>query len=404
MSRVVLAVMCLLLCWPISTSRAERVHKIRRSIQSHKKQISEVQEEIKRSQTQIKDMQHQEQQILDRLDEMELQLQQIQKNLANSRRERASLRKEIAEKSRKLEQLTGELEELRSLLGQRLGALYKFGRQAYLNLLASANDVSNFQHRWVYLRAIAERDSELIDQVQNRQIEEEKLTLALASREKRLTALLLEAEQKKEEKDKLKLQQVVLLQDIHNREETYQKYITELAAVSRILQDEIDDLQRQMARDRSGFRQLKNDFASKKGALPYPAQGKVVSRFGMKRHKKFGTKIRNNGIGIATGRLSPVVAVYAGRVLYSAWVKGYGKVIIVDHGDKYYTLTGHLSETSKDVGELVKAGEVIGYAGYAPVEENEGRVYFEVRHLGKALDPEDWLLPALASASDLSGN
>jgi len=170
------------------------------------------------------------------------------------------------------------------------------------------------------------------------------------------------------------------------------------------LQNEIDELQRQMVRDRSEFRQLKNDFASKKGALPYPARGKVVSRFGMKWHEKFGTKIRNDGIDIATGKLSPVVAVYAGRVLYAAWVKGYGRVIIVDHGDKYYTLTGHLSETSKDVGELVKAGEVIGYAGYGPVEEVGGRVHFEVRHLGKALDPEDWLLPALASASDQSSN
>ena len=403
MSRVISAIMVLLLCTPVSVIGAERVHQIRRSIQTHKEKITEVQEEIKRSQTEIKAMRQKERQILDRLDEMELQLQQIHKRLTDSRRERASLRKEISEKGKKLDQLSQELEEIRSVLGQRLGALYKFGRYAYLNLLASANDVSSFQHHWVYLRAIAERDSELIQQVQNRQLEEEKLTLALASQEKRLTKLLEEIGQQKEEMEKVKLQQVVLLQDIHNREETYQKYITELATVSRILQNEIDELQRQIGRAGSGTRQLKSDFASKKGALPYPVQGEVVSRFGMQRHKKFGIKTRNNGIDIATEQLSPVVAVYAGQVLYSAWVKGYGQVIIVDHGDKYYTLTGHLSETSKGVGELVKAGEVIGYAGYSPTEGEEGRVYFEVRHLGEALDPEDWLLPAMASVSD-SGN
>ena len=180
---------------------------------------------------------------------------------------------------------------------------------------------------------------------------------------------------------------------------TYQKYMTELGTVSRILENEIDELQRRIDRERSETRQLISDFASKKGALPYPVQGKVVSGFGMKRHKKFGIKTRSNGIDIATEQLSPVVAVYPGQVLYSEWVKGYGKVIIVDHGDKYYTLTGHLSETSKNVGEPVNAGEVIGYAGYSSAEGEGGRVYFEVRHLGKALDPEDWLLPALASAS-----
>ena len=244
---------------------------------------------------------------------------------------------------------------------------------------------------------------ELIHQVQERQIEEEKLSLALASREERLSKLVEEIGQQKEGMEKVKLQQVLLLQDIHNREGTYQKYITELATVNQLLQNEIDELQRQMVRDRSATPQLKSDFASKKGALPYPVQGKVVSRFGMKRHKKFGIKTRNNGVDIATEQLSPVVAVYAGQVIYAARVKGYGKVIIVDHGDKYYTLTGQLSETSKEVGEQVKAGEVIGYAGYSPVEGEGGRVYFEVRHLGEALNPEDWLLPALASASGPDG-
>jgi septal ring factor EnvC (AmiA/AmiB activator) len=400
MSRALSAIIVMLFCLPNSVVQAERVHKIRRNIQGHKEQIGEVQEEIERSEAQIKAMRQKERLILDRLDQMELQLQRTHKRLTNSRRERDSLRQEISEKNKKLEQLNQELKELRPLLSQRLETLYKFGQQGYVSLLTSAKDLSSFQHLWMYLRTIAEQDSDLINQVQNRQIEEKELTLALASREKRLSKLVHEIGQQKKEMEKVKLQQVVLLQDIHNREEMYQRYIAELATVSRTLQNDIDELQRDIGRDRSETRELKGGFASKRGALPYPVQGKVVSRFGMKRHKKFGTKIRNNGVDIATGQLSPVVAVYGGQVLYSARVKGYGEVIIIDHGDKYYTLTGHLSETFTEVGEPVKAGEVIGYAGYSPVEGEGGRVYFEVRHLGKALDPDGWLLPALASVSD----
>jgi septal ring factor EnvC (AmiA/AmiB activator) len=91
--------------------------------------------------------------------------------------------------------------------------------------------------------------------------------------------------------------------------------------------------------------------------------------------------------------------VYGGQVLYAEWVKGYGKVIIVDHGGKYYTLTAHLAEVTKEAGEVVTSGETIGYAGYASRERYGGRVYFEIRHLTKAQDPEKWLLPALASGS-----
>ncbi len=399
MSRVLATVIILLLCSDPSVVRAEKVDTLKRRVQNHKETIGEVQEEIKKGQAQIEVMRQKQRLILDRLDQMELQLQLFHKKLENLRSELTSLRQEITDKRRRLKELTNDLEKLRALLGQRLQALYKFGQQASLNLLISARDVSGLQQRWVYLRAIAEQDSKLILQFQKRQKEERNVTQALASREMRLSKLVAEIGEQKAEMEKVKHQQVALLQDIHNQEEMYQSYVAELAAVSRELKNKIVGLQRELEGSKAETHPLKGGFASKKGALPYPVGGKVVSSFGTKKHKKFGTKIRNNGIEIATARLSPVVAVYGGQVLYSDRVKGYGRVIIIDHGDKYYTLTGHLSEVVKEVGGLVESGEVIGYAGYSAVAREGGRVYFEVRHLGNALDPEAWLLPALAGAS-----
>ncbi|MDH3775362.1 MAG: peptidoglycan DD-metalloendopeptidase family protein, partial [Deltaproteobacteria bacterium] len=214
----------------------------------------------------------------------------------------------------------------------------------------------------------------------------------------KLGRLVAKIGQEVEELEKVKREQVALLQDIHNQEEMYQNYVTELAAVSRELKNKIEELQRKTGRSKARI-QPQGGFASKEGALPYPVQGKIMSRFGPKQHKKFGTKIRSNGIEIATEPLSPVVAVYGGQVLYSEWVKGYGKVIIIDHGDKYYTLTAHLAEVLKQTGATVESGEIIGYAGYSPIEQSGGKVYFEIRHLGKAINPEAWLLPALASTA-----
>jgi septal ring factor EnvC (AmiA/AmiB activator) len=328
---------------------------------------------------------------------MELQLQQLREEQEQKRKERANLRKKITEKRKELKELEDELGNLRTLLAQRLEALYKFGRQAYVNLLTSAQDVRGLQHQWVYLRAIAEEDSELIGSFIERQQKEAQIAGALASEEAQLSKLVARIDRQKEEMEKVKGEQVALLQNIHNKEEMYENYMTELAAVSRELKDKIEELQNKTDESGMGVQQLKGSFASKKGALPYPVPGEIISRFGPKQHKKFGTKIRSNGIEIATEPLSPVVAVYGGQVLYSEWVKGYGKVMIIDHGEKYYTLTAHLAEVLREAGERVESCETIGYAGYSPLERQGGRVYFEVRHLSKALNPEEWLLPALAS-------
>jgi septal ring factor EnvC (AmiA/AmiB activator) len=397
MSRIVAAVLSLLLCLPIVTVWAAENEQKKGNIKVHKEKIGEVQQEIKRSKAQIEAMRQQELLLLDRLDQMELQLQRLREEQEKRSKERASLRKQIIQKRKELKELDNELAGLQTLLAERLAALYKFGRQAYVNLLISSRDVSGLQHQWVYLRAIAEEDSELIRSFMEKQEKEERVAKALASGEAQLSRVVARIGRQKEEMEKIKGEQVALLQNIHNQEETYQSYVTELAAVSRELKNKIEELQNRTDKSGMGVRQLKGSFASKKGALPYPVPGKIISRFGPKKHKKFGTKIRSNGIEIATEPLSPVVAVYGGQVLYSEWVKGYGKVMIIDHGDKYYTLTAHLAEVLKETGEIVESGETIGYAGYSPLERQGGRVYFEVRHLSKALNPEKWLLPALAS-------
>jgi septal ring factor EnvC (AmiA/AmiB activator) len=397
MSRIVAAVLSLLLCLPIVTVWAAENEQKKGNIKVHKEKIGEVQQEIKRSKAQIEAMRQQELLLLDRLDQMELQLQRLREEQEKRSKERASLRKQIIQKRKELKELDNELAGLQTLLAERLAALYKFGRQAYVNLLISSRDVSGLQHQWVYLRAIAEEDSELIRSFIEKQEKEERVAKALASGEAQLSKVVARIGRQKEEMEKIKGEQVALLQNIHNQEETYQSYVTELAAVSRELKNKIEELQNRTDKRGMGVHQLKGRFASKKGALPYPVPGKIISRFGPKKHKKFGTKIRSNGIEIATEPLSPVVAVYGGQVLYSEWVKGYGKVMIIDHGDKYYTLTAHLAEVLKEAGEIVESGETIGYAGYSPLERQGGRVYFEVRHLSRALNPEEWLLPALAS-------
>src|SRR5262249_16078398 len=127
-----------------------------------------------------------------------------------------------------------------------------------------------------------------------------------------------------------------------------------------------------------------------KGKLPWPAVGPVVAAFGREVHPRFGTEIVRRGIEIEAPEGAPVHAVYPGSVLYRGWLKGYGNLVILDHGQGYYTLYAHAAEVLADEGERVKPGQTIARVGETGSAEGP-RVYFEVRYQGRAEDPQLWL-------------
>jgi septal ring factor EnvC (AmiA/AmiB activator) len=132
------------------------------------------------------------------------------------------------------------------------------------------------------------------------------------------------------------------------------------------------------------------DFAGLKGLLPLPVKGKIVTRFGKYRNREFNVVNFRSGIDIRADRGEPIHAVSAGRVLFAEWFKGYGNMIIVDHGLFYYTVYAHAEELFKKKGETVQNGEVIATVGDTDSLIGPG-LYFEIRHHGKPLDPSNWL-------------
>jgi septal ring factor EnvC (AmiA/AmiB activator) len=132
------------------------------------------------------------------------------------------------------------------------------------------------------------------------------------------------------------------------------------------------------------------DFGERKGLLPMPVRGKIVTRFGKFRNSRFNVVNFRSGIDIRSDRGEPIHAVGAGRVLFSEWFKGYGNMIIVDHGFSYYTVYAHAEELFKQKGESVETGEVIATVGDTGSMIGPS-LYFEIRHHGKPLDPSEWL-------------
>lgn len=137
-------------------------------------------------------------------------------------------------------------------------------------------------------------------------------------------------------------------------------------------------------------------FISRKGALTLPADGKIVSSFGRRYDPKTSLYTFHKGVDIQAAALSPVRAVYPGKVVFSGSIGGYGQLLILDHGDQYYSLVGQLGEILKKDGEEVKEGELIGRSSL-----NNAPVYFEIRQRHIAVNPVPWFgerAPAAVSA------
>jgi septal ring factor EnvC (AmiA/AmiB activator) len=189
-----------------------------------------------------------------------------------------------------------------------------------------------------------------------------------------------------------------LLGRVRDDRATHERMASELDEASRRLETLVSELTRRLATRRvttrppepAGPRPPAVGLGTLRGQLPWPAEGRVVMGFGRQVHPRFGTETFRRGVDIEADEGAPIRAVYAGTVLYRGQLKGYGNLIILDHGAGYYTLYAHASEILVEEGDRVRAGQAIGRVGETGSLEGP-RLYFEVRYQGRPEDPEQWL-------------
>jgi septal ring factor EnvC (AmiA/AmiB activator) len=160
----------------------------------------------------------------------------------------------------------------------------------------------------------------------------------------------------------------------------------ELHAAQQRLQKSVSDL------DEAGSALPLRPF---QGALPWPARGLVSSRFGRQPTSRFGTSIVRNGIEIGMAEGQPVKAVHEGVVAFAGQFTGYGNLVIVEHGERAFSLYGYLDSIQAAQGEHVDAQAAVGRSGRNP--NGTPALYFELRVDGKPVDPVQWLQKGTSS-------
>lgn len=331
---------------------------------------------IKILQRDIKNLEKQKHSISASLERSGIEIELIKTKILVEERNLKKLEEEIKRTSINLEEINKKIAATKKEILSISTILYRgnlTGLQKILLLLKSSSSVD----RLSYLIYLARKHSKAIQRYswllrEKNRIEGE---LKVKIREKKRILRRLKRRERS-----LRREQIVLmekLKEIERDKEKKLKLLKELSSVK---------ITSPSTRVETG-----ETTSLKKGRICWPLSGRVVRKFGVQIHPVFKTKIKSNGIEISpTKEDYEVRAVADGKVAFISRFRGYGRVIILDHGGRYYTIYGHLLDIYVKKGERVKKGQVLGSLGESSFWKGR-TLYFEVRYGDEPLNPLRWL-------------
>jgi len=299
--------------------------------------------------------------------------------VASATRLEAALREEMDADGR----YQGLVRELRP----RLAARQRMGSLGEVRLLLASGSLADLVKRQALLDRVLAHDALALRTAKEAVEARERATVARREEADRLARFAAEAEADRTVAAARRDTRRALLASVRGARELHERAAQEAEGQSRMLAEFIAAL----PPPRSGEVPYKG-FAQLKGRLPIPADGRVEVGFGKVVNPRFRTVTVQKGVDIAAPRGEAVRAVAPGRVVHAGWFKGYGNLVIVDHGDGYHTLVAHLESMTAAAGEDVDAGSLLGTVGDTGSLKG-AYLYFEVREKGKPLDPAAWLAP-----------
>lgn len=339
----------------------------------------------------------QETRALGALKRTERELNTTRRRLRNlgTRRQRLDQQLEITRAN--LQRSEANLETQQAQLSKRLRHMYMVGPARELEFLISTHSFAGLMMRWDFLQMVAEQDRQLLDNVKSEKQKVEASERRLETNLKEVSRNTQLTTRQSNKLTQLRHTRATSVREIQTRRESYEAAAAELERSARAIAALLARLERQRQADvqRRGTgrdpQPYSGDFERGQGQLDWPVQGSVVGRMGIETHPRFGTQVRNDGIDIAAPVGSPVRAVARGRVDFANDdYEGVGGMIVLNHGNGYYTIYSHLSEVSASSGSEVPAGAVIGRTGETGSLKGP-MLHFEVRKGSSPLNPESWL-------------
>ena len=329
-----------------------------------------------------------ENELLDRLDALNRKIQEARKDAGDLRRKIKTIEKRIADAETERQDVGRRIAEQEQHVAGRLVALYKLNWLGSLNVMASADSINGMVQRKAALERILSLDNRQREQLLQDYERWSFLQIDLENSRKAELDLEARYEDRIRALDRERAVRAALLNDVRSQKRLEKAAISALKTAA----DELDTIISSFTTRATGRSEPPppGSIGTLKGLLDAPVKGKIVNFFGPFKNTRYDVMNFRSGIEIQTERGEPIAAVFSGKILYADWFKGYGNMIIIDHGENYYTVYAHIEEAFKSTGDDVEAGEVIATVGDTGSITGP-KLYFEVRHHGKPLDPLQWL-------------
>jgi septal ring factor EnvC (AmiA/AmiB activator) len=286
--------------------------------------------------------------------------------------------------------LRESLQERQAYLARRAEALYRWHRGGSpLVILNGDLSLSSLLKRRFYLQSTVAFDRQMVQSLSEQATKQETISQELAQKkqdvddQRRELADVKEAVQGEAQKKRQ------LLASIREEKESRQRALKDLEQAAVRLQKMIEELSRRSVAKSSKNTAAGDGLESMRGKLDWPVKGQVIGGFGKSKHHEFSTEVFRKGLEIEAPVGEQIRAVEKGKVVFADRFAGYGKMLIIDHGDRYYTVYAHLSDFLKKSGEPVSRGEAVALVGDSDSLAGS-KLYFEMRKDGKSIDPAPW--------------
>jgi murein hydrolase activator len=369
---VVALVLALILVLPAHSQRTDDLGRIRADIQRLRKRLENVRQQAQSAERELEEV------------DLELGIRTSELELATAAETKLAAEQGTIETQ--IAALVPRIARQKSDLRKRLVALYRLGGLSYIRVLLALDDRQNPIEAMSMLSYLVSRDARLVTRFQTTREQLATQRVQLADRQQKLQQTKLVVEQRRRAVAASVQQKRVLLAKLRTEETGATQELATLEEKARRLQRLVDSLSGQ----KRGLDPA-TDIRAVQGALAWPVEGKVFETFGRHRNPKFSTFTVNNGLKIEAAAGAQVRAVFAGTVLFSQWFKGYGNLIILDHGNRIFSLYGNVKSPAVAVGDKIATGQPIAGVGESEEAGAGGHLYFEIRQDNKPEDPQKWL-------------
>lgn len=374
------------------------------SNQDNKKQLQDLQGRISTLQKDLAQKETSKNEAADALRDSERAISDIQRQLVKLAKQQQNIQAQLAQLQAQSAQLEQQIKLKQEQLGKLIYHQHLTGREEHLPLLLKQQDPNAIMRKLHYYGHLVRARSEHIDTLRDQMLELDALTRESLVKQQKLERIQQAQLSQKTRLEQEKTKRATLLATLSETIEKQRSEITKLRQDEQRLSELIAQINKLLAQRKAAAAakqsskspHLRNQqlpdaskqrgaFASLKGKLRLPVRGELVNRFGSPREGS----VKWKGLFIRARGGNEVKAIANGRVVFADWLRGFGNLLIVDHGSDYMSLYGNNEAIYKRVGDKVKTGDTIAVVGNSGGNTETG-LYFELRYQGKPFDPLTW--------------